>query len=80
MSDSEISSLNSSSFTSTIGGTVETGPVEQRTRNIKTRRRERVIPQQPSIPIRHPRLPDNSGNATQPLALIFLPNVPRRQI
>lgn len=52
----------------------------QRTCNIKTRRRERVIPQQPSIPIRHPRLPDNSGNATQPLAPIFLPNVPRRQI
>lgn len=79
MSDSEISSLNSSAFTSTTGGTVVTGPVAQRTRNIKTRRRERVIPQ-PSIPIRHPRLPDNSGNATQPLAPIFLPNVPRRQI
>ena len=79
MSDSEISSLNSSAFTSTTGGTVVTGPVAQRTRNIKTRRRERVIPQ-PSIPIRHPRLPDNSGNATEPLAPIFLPNVPRRQI
>ena len=78
--DSEISSLNSSAFTSTTGGTVVTGPVAQRIRNIKTRRRERVIPQQPSIPIRHPCLPDNSGNATQPLAPIFLPNVSRRQI
>ncbi len=80
MSDSEISSMNSSTFMSTTGDTVVTSPVSQRTRNIKTRRRERVIPQQPSIHIRHPRLPDNSRNSTQPLTSIFLPNVPRRQI
>ncbi len=80
MCDSEISSLNSSAFTSTTGGTVVIDLLAQRTRNIKTRRRKRVIPQQPSIPIRHPCLPDNSGNTTQLLALIFPPNVPRRQI
>ncbi len=80
MSDSEISSLNSSAFTSTTDGTVVTGLVAQHTRYIKTRRRKRVIPQQPSIPIRHSRLPKNFGNATQPLAPIFLPNVPKRQI
>ncbi len=80
MSDSEISSLNLCAFTSTTGGAVVTGSVAQRTHNIKTRRKERVIPQQPSISIRHPCLPDNFGNATQPLAPIFSPNIPRRQI
>ncbi len=44
MSDSEISGLNSSAFSDTTGGIVVTGPVAQRTRNIKTRQKERVIP------------------------------------
>ena len=63
MSDSEISSLNLGAFKSTTGDTVVTGSVVQRTRNIKTRQKKRVIPQ-PSIPIRHPHLPNKSGNAT----------------
>ena len=79
MSDSEISSLNSSAFISTSSGTVITSLVAQRICNIKTRRRERVIPQR-SIPIRYLCLPDNFESATQPLAHIFLLNVPRRQI
>ncbi len=79
MSNSEISSLNWSAFKRTTGHTVVIIPVAQRTCNIKTRQRERVIPPQLPIPIRHPCLPDNSGNATQLLATIFLPNVPRRQ-
>ena len=79
MSDSEISSLNSSAFMSTTGGIVIISPVAQCTRNIKTRRNEKVILQS-SIPIRHPCLPDNSRNATQLLVPIFLLNVPRRQI
>ncbi len=76
MSDSEISSLNSSAFIKTTGRTVITRLVAQRTCNIKTPWREKVIPQQTPIHIRHSRLPDNSRNATQLLAPIFLPNVP----
>ena len=80
MSDSEISSLNSSIFTRTTGRTVVTEPVAQRTRNIQSRRGERVPSHQAPIPIRRLRLLDNSGNATQPLASIFLPHVSRRNI
>ena len=75
MSDSEIFSLNSSVFTRTTGCTVVTGPVAQRTRNIQSCRGERVPSHQAPIPIRRPCLPNNSGNATQPLAFIFLPHV-----
>lgn len=64
MSDSMMLSLNSSAFISTTGRTVMTGTVAQRT---CTRRGVRFVPRQAPIPIRHPRQPDNSGNATQPL-------------
>ena len=63
MSDSKISSLNLSAFTSITGNTVVTSLVVQRTYNIKTHWKEKVI-SQPSIPIRYTRLPDHFENAT----------------
>lgn len=80
MSDSEISNLNFSVFTKTTGFTVVTGPVAQRTRNIQTCWGKRIPPHQAPIPIRRARLPDNFGNATQPLASIFFPYVSCRNI
>lgn len=50
-------SLNSSAFIRTTG----------RAQRTCTRRGVRFVPRQAPIPIRHPRQPDNSGNATQPL-------------
>ncbi len=66
-------------FTRTTGRRDVTKLVAQRTCNIKKYRKEKVIPQQPSISIKHPCLSNNFGNATQPLAPIFLLNVLRRQ-
>ena len=63
MSDSEISSLNSSVFTRSIGCIIVTGLVAQRTRNIQSCRREKFPSHQTPIPIRCPCLLDNFGNA-----------------
>lgn len=75
MSDSDISSLNSGVFTRTTSHTVMTGLVAQRTRNVHIRQRKQVIPPPAPSLIKHFCLSNNSGNTTQLLAFIFLPNL-----
>lgn len=80
MSDSDISSLNFSAFTRTTGRTIVTGQVVQRTCNFQTRQGEPIIPRPAPISVNYPRLPDNYGNVSQPLAVIFLANTSQRSI
>lgn len=81
MSDSDISNLNSSIFTKTTGRTIVIGLVTQYTRNFQTRQGKRIIPRPASIiPVNHSCLPDNSENASQLLAPIFLANLSQRSI
>lgn len=77
MSNTNISSLNSSVYTRTTSYTVMTRPVPQHTCNVHTSWKEQVIPQPEPVLIKHLRLPNNFGNNTQLLAHIFFLNPQR---
>ena len=79
MTDSGISSLNSSLFTThTSGRSTITGPIAQRTQNKHTRRGDLRVPQPALIPTKRSQQPPNSGIARKFLAPIFLPGNAKR--
>lgn len=73
MLDSDISSLNSSLFTSnTNGWSTITGPVAQHIQNKDTWKRDLRVPRLALIPTRQPQQPPDLSIARQSLAPVFV--------